>query len=50
MNSGNTAEVVKGKPAEDFEVRNLMMAQAGLRDLSPGADRRQRRRSLFDGG
>ena len=30
----DAAELVKGKPAEDFEVRNLMMAQAGLRDLS----------------
>lgn len=30
----DAAEVVKANPAEDFEVRNLMMAQAGLRDLS----------------
>lgn len=30
----DAAEVVKGKPADDFDVRNLMMAQAGLRDLS----------------
>ncbi len=30
----DAAEVVRGKPADDFDVRNLMMAQAGLRDLS----------------
>ncbi|MFM9848215.1 MAG: ATP-binding protein [Hyphomicrobiaceae bacterium] len=30
----DAADLVKGNPAEDSEVRNLMMAQAGLRDLS----------------
>lgn len=30
----DAADLVKGNPAEDSEVRSLMMAQAGLRDLS----------------
>jgi two-component system nitrogen regulation sensor histidine kinase NtrY len=33
----DAADLVKGNPAEDSEVRNLMMAQAGLRDLSLAA-------------